>query len=145
MNFMVNQMNKLQKNRKNKNKGFTLVELIIVIAILAILVAVLAPQYIKYVSKAQDGVVLSAANDVLSVAKTEAAIGAFAKDCTITISKDGVAVDPADAYPGTGATFTTMADAIGSDSDLKKSKSIKKYEITVTTSTKSAVKAAEWT
>lgn len=125
------------KKRLNK-KGFTLVELIIVIAILAILVAVLAPQYIKYVSKAENGVVEAAANDVLSACKSEAALGAFKEDCTITVSKAGVVAEPEGAYPGTGATFTNLADMVGNDADLKNSKSEKSYKIKVTG--KSAVK-----
>ena len=60
---------------RNNNEGFSLVELIIVIAIMVALVAMLAPQFVKYVAKSRDAVVTSAAQDVLSVAKAEYALG----------------------------------------------------------------------
>ncbi len=60
----------MHKSRKNK-KGFSLVELIIVIAIMVALVAVVAPSFIKYVKKARDVVVTTAAEDVLGFVKAE--------------------------------------------------------------------------
>ncbi|MBQ6265909.1 MAG: prepilin-type N-terminal cleavage/methylation domain-containing protein [Clostridia bacterium] len=62
----------LRKSSEN-NKGFSLVELIIVIAIMVALVAMLAPQFTKYVQKSRDAVITTAAEDVLAMAKTEAA------------------------------------------------------------------------
>jgi type IV pilus assembly protein PilA len=62
----------LRKNSEN-NKGFSLVELIIVIAIMVALVAMLAPQFTRYVHKSYDAVVTRAAEDVLAMAKAEAA------------------------------------------------------------------------
>ena len=38
---------------KRNQKGFSLVELIIVIAIMAVLIGLLAPQYLKFVSRAK--------------------------------------------------------------------------------------------
>ena len=63
------------RNRSENNEGFSLVELIIVIAIMVALVAMLAPQFTKYVSKSRDAVITRAAEDVLSVAKSEYALG----------------------------------------------------------------------
>ncbi len=63
------------RNHSENNRGFSLVELIIVIAIMVALVAMLAPQFVKYVSKSRDAVVISAAEDVLSVAKAEYSFG----------------------------------------------------------------------
>lgn len=65
---------KLDSARKNK-KGFSLVELIIVMAIMVALVAVMAPQFIKYVQRARDAVVTDAAENLLSVVKSEIALG----------------------------------------------------------------------
>lgn len=42
------------KNMKRNQKGFSLVELIIVIAIMAVLIGLLAPQYLKFVSRAKE-------------------------------------------------------------------------------------------
>ena len=69
---MKNLFANLRKSSKN-NKGFSLVELIIVIAIMVALVAMLAPQFTKYVQKSRDAVITTAAEDVLAMAKTEAA------------------------------------------------------------------------
>lgn len=68
---------KMAKARENKeeNKGFSLVELIIVMAIMVALVAVMAPQFIKYVQRARDSVVTDAAENLLSVVKSEIALG----------------------------------------------------------------------
>lgn len=60
----------MRENRKN-NKGFSLVELIIVMAIMVALVAVLAPQYIRYLQRSRDAVVVNAAEDVLTAIKTD--------------------------------------------------------------------------
>ena len=67
---MMTKLAHIRENRKN-NKGFSLVELIIVIAIMVALVAIMGPQYIKYVQSSRDAVVQDAAENVLSVAKTE--------------------------------------------------------------------------
>lgn len=60
----------MRENRKN-NKGFSLVELIIVMAIMVALVAVLAPQYIRYLQRSRDAVVVNAAEDILTAIKTD--------------------------------------------------------------------------
>jgi len=60
----------MRENRKN-NKGFSLVELIIVMAIMVALVAVLAPQYIRYLQRSRDAVVVNAGEDVLTAVKTD--------------------------------------------------------------------------
>ena len=67
---MMTKLAHIRENRKN-NKGFSLVELIIVIAIMVALVAIMGPQYIKYVQSSRDAVIQDAAENVLSVAKTE--------------------------------------------------------------------------
>lgn len=83
-------MNKLKRNRK----GFSLVELIIVMAILVALVAVLAPQFVKYVQKARNTTVMDAANQALSMVKSEYAMGDLrlsdetAQEATITVRGD---------------------------------------------------------
>ncbi len=51
---------KLSKN----SKGFTLIEIVIVIVIIAILAAILVPSLLKWVDKAQDTKILSAAKTV---------------------------------------------------------------------------------
>ena len=61
------------RKESGNNRGFSLVELIIVIAIMVALVAMLAPQFTKYVQKSRDAVITTAAEDVLAMAKTEAA------------------------------------------------------------------------
>ncbi len=71
MQKILAKLNSLKKN----SKGFSLVELIIVIAIMVALVAMLAPQFVKYVAKSRDAVITRAAEDVLSVAKSEYALG----------------------------------------------------------------------
>ena len=71
---MMTKLAHIRENRKN-NKGFSLVELIIVIAIMVALVAIMGPQYIKYVQSSRDAVIQDAAENVLSVAKTEFASG----------------------------------------------------------------------
>ncbi len=60
----------MRQNRK-ANKGFSLVELIIVMAIMVALVAVLAPQYIRYLQRSRDAVVVNSAEDVLTAVKTD--------------------------------------------------------------------------
>ncbi len=61
--------------RKLKSsKGFSLVELIIVMAIMVALIAVLAPQFVKYVQRARNTVIYDAANQALSMVKTEFAL-----------------------------------------------------------------------
>ena len=76
---------RLKSIRKN-NKGFSLVELIIVMAIMVVLVAVLAPQFTKYVNRARDSVICDAANQALSMVKTEYALETlkFSEDCPMT-------------------------------------------------------------
>ncbi|MBR0112179.1 MAG: prepilin-type N-terminal cleavage/methylation domain-containing protein [Clostridia bacterium] len=62
--------------RHSKNsKGFSLVELIIVIAVLVALVAVIAPAYLRYVQRSHDSVLQSSAEEVLSVVRSEFALG----------------------------------------------------------------------
>lgn len=123
---MKNLMNKIRKS----NKGFTLVELIIVVAIIAVLTAVLAPQYIKYVERAEDGALEAAANDVLTMAKTEAALGSFTTGGTITVTKDGI--DPGECvYDGTFGD--SMADFVTACGEVETTKSDAEFEITVTT------------
>lgn len=63
------------KGIKKNKKGFSLIELIIVIAIMVALIAVMAPTFVKYIAKAGDAVMTSAAEDVLAFAKTEFANG----------------------------------------------------------------------
>lgn len=65
------------KRFKRNKKGFSLVELIIVIAIMVALVAVMAPAYVKYVARAHDAVVESAAESVLQYVKAEMGDGSF--------------------------------------------------------------------
>lgn len=65
---------KVFKKCKNKS-GFSLVEMIIVVAIMVALTVVMAPQYVKYVQKSRDAVVSTAAEEVLSFAKTEFGYG----------------------------------------------------------------------
>lgn len=72
--MLISKLCTLRENKKESH-GFSLVELIIVIAIMVALVAMLAPQFVKYVQKARDAVVTQAAQDVLSVAKSEFALG----------------------------------------------------------------------
>ena len=126
---MKNLMNKIRKS----NKGFTLVELIIVVAIIAILTAVVAPQYVKYVEKSRDSVMEAAANEVLTMAKAEAAVGSFTTGGKITVSKTGI-VNNGCVYDGNfGDSMDDFIAACGSQADLQKSKSTKSFEITVTT------------
>ncbi len=86
----------MRENRKN-NKGFSLVELIIVMAIMVALVAVLAPQYIRYLQRSRDAVVVNAGEDVLTAIKTD------------LIDPDGDLT-----MEGTSATVTVQASANGS-------------------------------
>ena len=60
---------KLDSVRKNK-KGFSLVELIIVIAIMVALIAVMAPAFVKYVQKARDSALATAAEDFYQTVQT---------------------------------------------------------------------------
>ncbi len=86
----------MRENRKN-NKGFSLVELIIVMAIMVALVAVLAPQYIRYLQRSRDAVVVNAGEDVLTAIKTD------------LIDPDGEL-----KMDGASATVTVQASAAGS-------------------------------
>ena len=97
-------MKNLMKKFRKSNKGFTLVELIIVIAIIAILSAVVAPQYIRYVASSRNAVIESAAQDVASVVKAEAALGHFTGDADIEV-KAGEAI----AQPSTHTDATEWA------------------------------------
>jgi len=139
MNAMQKLVARRNAARKLGKKGFTLVELIIVIAIIAALVAVLAPQYIKYLDKSRDAALESAANDVLTIAKTEAALGHFTKAGTITVSSTGIGGTAEWAESGTtGVAVSSTADGsftetmIGDTSDMTKSKSTKSFTINVT-------------
>ena len=78
------------ENIRENQKGFSLVELIIVMAIMVVLVAVLAPQFTKYVQRARDSVIQDAANQALSMVRTEYALSTlkFTDDCQ-TITEDG--------------------------------------------------------
>ncbi len=80
-------MAQARENRKD-NKGFSLVELIIVIAIMVALVAMLAPQFVKYVSKSREATLQTAAEDVLSVAKSEYALGNIDGSGTIFVGRN---------------------------------------------------------
>lgn len=126
-------MKNLMKKFRKSNKGFTLVELIIVVAIIAILTAVVAPQYVKYVEKSRDAVVEAAANEVLTMAKAEAAVGSFTTGGSITVSKAGIASTGC-VYDGNfGDSIDDFIAACGDQTDLKKSKSTKTFTIAVTT------------
>lgn len=59
---------------KHSKKGFSLVELLIVMAIMVALIAVLVPQFTRYVQKAKNAVVEDAANQALSMVRTEFAL-----------------------------------------------------------------------
>lgn len=60
--------------KKLNRKGFSLVELIIVMAIMVALIAVLAPQFVQYIQRARNTAVLDAANQALSMVKSEYAM-----------------------------------------------------------------------
>lgn len=80
------------KQPRSNNRGFSLVELIIVVAIMVTLVAVLAPQFAKYVRKANDAVIESSAQNVFTVAKVEFIAGNLTMDGesgTITVGVPG--------------------------------------------------------
>ena len=100
----------IRENRKN-NKGFSLVELIIVIAIMVALVAIMGPQYIKYVQSSRDAVIQDAAENVLSVAKTEFASGNidFADNKTIATIEVG-------ASKGNGNVIIVCTDLVAGGS-----------------------------
>ena len=80
------------KQTRSDNRGFSLVELIIVVALMVTLVAVLAPQFAKYVRKANDAVIESSAQNVFTVAKVEFIAGNLTLDGergTITVGVPG--------------------------------------------------------
>jgi len=124
------------KKLRKDNKGFSLVELIIVVAIMVALIAVLAPQYIKYVQSSRDAIVKSAADEVLTTAKAEYALGNLTGTGDITISIDankhlavalGDGLAWSDASAATGTTFVSIC---GIDAN-KTVASTKSYKITI--------------
>ena len=129
----------MRENRKN-NKGFSLVELIIVMAIMVALVAVLAPQYIRYLQRSRDAVVVNAAEDVLTAVKTDL----IDPEGTLKISGSSATVK-VNASGGTGEllirpTGFTNSDAASIIGDLaglshKTVKSQKMVTITITYNT----------
>lgn len=85
-------------------------ELIIVISIMVALVAVMGPQYIKYVQSARDAVVTQAAQDVLSVVKTEVNLGHLSFDEGINTGDITVG-----AENGNGKIRVIMSDGLNFD------------------------------
>ena len=136
-------MAQARENRKD-NKGFSLVELIIVIAIMVALVAMLAPQFVKYVQRSRDAVVGDAAESVLSMVKSEAALNnisvATGVTATVTIEcsggngpifvdQSGVTITPV-AKGGEYASWSDFVNDCGIDMQ-KSTKSDLKYTITI--------------
>lgn len=82
--------------KKLNDKAFSMVELIIVIAVMAVLVGVLAPQYMKYLAKAEKAKDCSVINTILDTCEvmaldpdTEWKNGPE-KAITITLGSNGV-------------------------------------------------------
>ncbi|MBR5773148.1 MAG: type II secretion system protein, partial [Clostridia bacterium] len=91
-------------------KGFSLVELIIVLSIMVALIAVIGPQYIKYVQSSRDAVVIQAAQDVLSVVKTEVNLGHLGFD--EGINEGNITVGPEN---GNGKIRVIMSNGLNFD------------------------------
>ena len=115
------------------NAGFSLVELIIVIAIMAALVAIIAPKYIKYVSQSRDSALQSSAEEVLSVAKAEYAMGNLTGTGDIAIAASGIELADTLAYDdvSTEATEDKAAFIALCDFDANKSASTVTFTITI--------------
>ena len=131
------------REARKDNKGFSLVELIIVIAIMVALVAMLAPQFVKYVQKSRDAVVSDAAENVLSMVKSEAALNNISVASTahvyiecsngngpVYVSNDGNITFPTNGEYATSGWAGFVSDC-GID-DTKDTKSDDKYTITIT-------------
>lgn len=130
----------MRENRKN-NKGFSLVELIIVMAIMVALVAVLAPQYIRYLQRSRDAVVVNAAEDVLTAVKTdlidpdgELKMTGSSATVTVQASKDGAALSATPSGLAAKATSGSAGTIIKNLAGIstKEVKSNKKVVITIT-------------
>lgn len=131
---------RLKRIRESK-KGFSLVELIIVMAIMVVLVAVIAPQFVKYVQKARNTVVQDAANQALSMVKSEYALGTLkfaseeVEDASIMIQGHNNHIEMLlsgleyDGKTGTEAN-TAFEDACGVDRGAQ-TKSNVKFQISI--------------
>ena len=109
---MMTKIAHMRENRKN-NKGFSLVELIIVMAIMVALVAVLAPQYIRYLQRSRDAVVINAGEDVLTAIKTDL----IDPDGTLKITSTSATVIVKAGADGKGGVITVVPSGFDGDAE----------------------------
>lgn len=140
---------KLDSARKNK-KGFSLIELIIVVAIMVALIAVLAPSYVKYVQKSRDAALTTAAEDFGTAIKTyfadpDAQFSAASNYGTIHLELDAsnkIAITYLNGATFTDSCKTALIDYSGIDSSKVMGKSVKTFDIVVSSTGAVTVKAA---
>lgn len=117
------------------NNGFSLIELIIVIAIMVALVAVLAPQFGRYVKRANDAVIADIAEEALTVAKVEFIEGNLAFASGVSSGTITVGVPDGDGevriIVGDDLTYNGNFEETCGLSTNKKVNSTRSFEITI--------------